>query len=261
MLKQRILTCLILVPLVFLTIYYGNTWTRSGAVILLFVTLGWEWLSLIPINKLMTKIFFMILLLMTFMASINLLDIFLRVNFFIWASILIAVCMYPKSEKIWGNKYVVCIACLLIMPTFLSSLYIVLQSKGSADAFVYLLLLVWATDIGGYFFGKSLGKHKLIPAVSPGKTIEGTAGGFFIAMLIAALGYFYFEPSSVLLWFFLAFFTVAISILGDLFISMLKRRCKLKDTGQILPGHGGVLDRLDSLIAALPFFYLFQEIF
>jgi phosphatidate cytidylyltransferase len=261
MFKQRLLTTLILVPLVLLGIYYANTWMLSAVVLLLFLSLGWEWLSLIAIKNLTYKIFFMILMLGSFVFSLHWLDICLLANFAVWGLIVLAVLTFPYSERYWGNKYVVGGLCLFVLPTFLSALYAILLTKYAEDPLVYLFLLVWAADIGAYLVGKKWGKHKLIPKVSPGKTIEGTLGGFLLSMLIAVLGYFYFQPPSIWPWFALAIFISFMSIFGDLFISMLKRRCKLKDTGQLLPGHGGVLDRLDSLIAALPFFYFFLEVF
>lgn len=261
MFKQRLITTLVLIPLVFLALYFGNIWVLSAVVLLLFSALGWEWLSLIVIENLTYRILFMLVLLICFILSVHFLDTYLIVNFIVWGGIIAAVATYPKSEKYFGNVYVVGAACLFILPTFLSSLYAFLQDKYSEDALVYLLLLVWASDIGAYLVGKRWGKHKLIPSVSPGKTIEGTIGGFGLALLVAVLGYFYFEPIATIAWFSLAIFIVSIAIFGDLFISMLKRRCNLKDTGTLLPGHGGVLDRLDSLIAALPFFYYFREVF
>ncbi len=131
----------------------------------------------------------------------------------------------------------------------------IFQSYRGRELILYVLFLIWATDVGAYFAGKAGGRHKLIPVVSPGKTIEGAIGGFFLGMLIAVIGYLYFSPMFGGAWFFVAAATILISMFGDLFISMLKRRCKLKDTGCIFPGHGGMLDRVDSLIAALPLFY------
>ena len=115
---------------------------------------------------------------------------------------------------------------------------------------------MWAADIGAYLVGKRWGHNKLIPKVSPGKTIEGSAGGVILALFVAVIGYFVFRPDSIVLWFLTALLTTLISILGDLLISLLKRRSHLKDSGHILPGHGGMLDRLDSSIAALPLFYI-----
>lgn len=129
------------------------------------------------------------------------------------------------------------------------------QLEQGRDLVVYLLCLVWATDIGAYLAGKQWGKHKLIPDVSPGKTQEGALGGMAMAMLVTIVGCIYFNPYSVGIWFVISFVTILISMLGDLFMSMLKRRAKVKDTGGIFPGHGGMLDRLDSLIAASPILY------
>ena len=133
------------------------------------------------------------------------------------------------------------------------ALYLMPQGK---VLIVYVLLLVWSTDIGAYFAGKLYGKHKLIASVSPGKTIEGSLGGLVLAMLVSWLGYAYLAPDKMPEWFLMSFVTVLMAMLGDLSISMLKRRCAVKDTGAIFPGHGGALDRLDSLIAALPVFFV-----
>ena len=141
--------------------------------------------------------------------------------------------------------------CLSIIITLVA----IYQQAQGKQLVVYLLFLVWAADTGAYLAGKRWGRHKLIPAVSPGKTIEGTLGGMLLALLVAYLGTYYFNPHSAVIWYAIAGGIALISIVGDLFISMLKRRSKLKDTGSIFPGHGGVLDRIDSLIAAMPLFY------
>jgi len=261
MFRQRLLTTLILVPLVLLGIYYGNMWMLSSIVLALMVAMGWEWLSLIPITHLTAKCFFMLGLLICLVPSIHFLHAYLLMSFVIWSGILVAVLTFPKSQSLWGHRLVVGAACFLILPTFLSSLDALLQHRHGRDLLVYLLFLVWATDIGAYLVGKQWGRHKLIPSVSPGKTWEGSLGGVMMAMLVALGGYVYFHPQSIWSWFAKALLIIFISMLGDLFISMLKRRCHLKDTGQLLPGHGGILDRLDSLIAALPFFYFFCKTF
>ena len=124
------------------------------------------------------------------------------------------------------------------------------------DLIVYIFCLVWAADVGAYVTGRLWGKHKLIPQVSPGKSVEGALGGLASVLIISLLAYFYFKPTQVTLWFLLAGLISLISIVGDLFISILKRRCHVKDTGRIFPGHGGILDRFDSLIAVLPVYYL-----
>jgi len=256
MFKQRLLTTLVLVPLVLLAIYYGNKWLLGSVVLLLIIIAGWEWLQLIPVSRVANKLIFILALLVATWASVYWLNYWLAAGLVIWGGILVAVLTYPGSQKYWGNPVIVGAAGLLLLPLLGSCLAALHQRSHGSDLIVYLLCLVWAADIGAYLAGKCWGRHKLIPRVSPGKTVEGMMGGFLLTMLVAFVAYWYFRPVYSFLWFVIAAGIMLISLLGDLFISMLKRRRNLKDTGQIFPGHGGVLDRLDSLIAALPLFYL-----
>lgn len=126
-----------------------------------------------------------------------------------------------------------------------------------------VLMIVWIADIGAYFFGKALGKRKLAPGISPGKSWEGAVGGWASALAITAALVVFLEaqqtfPAELLAaWGWLGFIAamtliVAASIVGDLFESLLKRRAGFKDSSALLPGHGGVLDRVDALVPALP---------
>ncbi|MCP4494225.1 MAG: phosphatidate cytidylyltransferase [Gammaproteobacteria bacterium] len=121
---------------------------------------------------------------------------------------------------------------------------------------LFLLTLVWVADIGAYFSGRRFGKNKLAPGISPGKTWEGVAGGVLANLLWMLLVYKLTEGWGMTLGWFVSvgLATSAISVVGDLFESILKREAGVKDSGKILPGHGGVLDRVDSVIAAAPIF-------
>jgi phosphatidate cytidylyltransferase len=122
------------------------------------------------------------------------------------------------------------------------------------------LLVIWASDIGAYFSGKQFGRKKLCPEVSPNKTFEGVYGGVFLAQVVA-ITYAVVtiqEPkmNDFVVFCFLALIVSLVSVLGDLFESALKRVSKQKDSGNLLPGHGGLLDRIDSLTASAPIFLM-----
>lgn len=126
------------------------------------------------------------------------------------------------------------------------------------QAALMLLLLVWAADIGAYFVGRQWGRRRLAPAISPGKTLEGVLGGAAATMPVAALFALGWELTAsawlgLTAW---SLFVALVSVTGDLFESNWKRLASMKDSGGLLPGHGGVLDRIDSMTAAAPFFAL-----
>ena len=129
--------------------------------------------------------------------------------------------------------------------------------QGSALLF-YALSLVWVADIGAYFAGKKFGKNKLAPNISPGKTKEGLLGAVITTTLytLAATFYFDLDRDRAIMLVMLSVIVTFISVTGDLYISFLKREAGLKDSGNILPGHGGMLDRVDSVLAAMPVFLL-----
>jgi len=120
---------------------------------------------------------------------------------------------------------------------------------------ISVLLMVWATDISAYFVGKGFGRRKLAPELSPGKTIEGVFGGMAGSLALACITGFAMlglDAGKLLLWIALGLIIGTVCIIGDLYESRLKRIAGVKDSGQMLPGHGGILDRIDSMIAALP---------
>lgn len=140
----------------------------------------------------------------------------------------------------------------VLVPMFVALLYLY---SIEAELLLFALLIVWAADIGAYFTGRQFGRVKLAPNISPGKTWEGVLGGLaFVVLLTLAWANFRGVSVAVLLPFCLA--VAAVSIVGDLTVSMFKRTAGLKDSGKLFPGHGGVLDRIDSVAAAAPMFAL-----
>jgi len=182
-----------------------------------------------------------------------------------WCVALMLVIRYPKSASLWqSNKFIKSVFGLLTLVPFFWGL-VILRSVNmehdfyfGAELLMYVFLLVWAADTGAYFAGKNFGKHKLAPNVSPGKTIEGFLGGVLSAMIVAyfALDFFAITDDKMLPFFAASLITTLVSALGDLTESIFKREAGLKDSGNLLPGHGGILDRIDSLTAAVPVFAL-----
>lgn len=124
-----------------------------------------------------------------------------------------------------------------------------------ANTVFALLVMTWANDTGAYLVGSRFGKHKLLPRISPGKTIEGSVGGVVTTLLVAGLlgTFFVGEELRMVDWFVLGIIVAIFGSMGDLVESMLKRSVGVKDSGNLLPGHGGMLDRFDAFIFLLPF--------
>ena len=263
MFKQRLITALVLVPLVFLALYYSNLTCFTAVAVFVLIACGMEWLQLIPLTNGKSKLIFLLAMLVG-MALIHLIfNIWLGLGFFIWLLISLAICTFPKTQQYWSCPYRVAAVAIVLLPLFAQSLINIYMQPNGKALIVFLLLLVWAADIGAYLAGKLCGQHKLIPNVSPGKTIEGLLGGAVLCLLVGVTGYLYFQPhpqSSLVPWLIMTGFVFVMALVGDLFISMLKRHVGIKDTGNIFPGHGGILDRLDSLIAAAPAFYFMYHV-
>ena len=160
---------------------------------------------------------------------------------------------FPDADN-WYNVSLHLIGFVLISAA-VTAIYAVWHS--SPWWLMYLFLLVWGADSAAYFVGRKFGKKKLAPKVSPNKSVEGLYGGIattVIIMLVVQYSYLNLTALQLILFLILSVITVFASVLGDLFESMIKRRAGIKDSGRVLPGHGGVLDRIDSLLAAAPIF-------
>ncbi len=223
---------------------------------------AWEWANLSGLTRRPARMaytaFFALLMLgvwfwQTFFAPIVYQPVFLASGV-CWAIALLWVQTYPSSALLWRPKAVrAAMGFAVLMPAWLSLIYL----RGSPQGHwlvLAVILLVAAADIGAYAAGRAFGRRKLAPMVSPGKTWEGVAGGVLAAVVIAAGYALVAAPSLVWLPILIAVPIALVSVLGDLFESMLKRHRGIKDSSQLLPGHGGVLDRVDGLLAALPIF-------
>jgi len=256
MFKQRLIMTLILVPLVLAGIFYLPTLGFAGLLGVLVLVMLYEWQQFIVIEACDQVWFKCLILALGCLICMKFWKISLYFSLIFWVFASVAVILYPKYQKIWSSNVFVVLNAWVLIGVF-AALMLDLQ----ADAYgkvelVCLLFLVWAADIGAYLFGRRWGQHKMIPQISPGKSWEGLFGGLLSVIIVATLELSLINPFSWLSWYGLVVVTGLISVIGDLWMSMLKRRSAIKDSGHLIPGHGGVLDRLDSLLAALPVFYI-----
>ena len=229
MLKQRIITALILLPVALCGFFL-----LEGAAFALFigvvVTLGgWEWARLAGLATQPLRW---------------------------WLLATLLVLTYPQSSRYWGGTPGRLLIGLLILLPAWQGLVLIKQWPQANMLIIAVMVLVWGADIGAYFSGKRFGKRKLAPRVSPGKSWEGLYGGLLASLLItAAVGLQQsWQAQGFLLALAGAALVVLVSVVGDLTESMFKRQSGIKDSSNLLPGHGGVLDRIDSLTAAVPVF-------
>ncbi|MGO2131283.1 MAG: phosphatidate cytidylyltransferase [Halomonas sp.] len=262
MLKQRIITALWLfvVAGVGLFVLSGSAFTVFTAAVVLLGS--WEWANLAGLSstgKRLLAVVAMAAVLALMYATGNVLATWpLWVAAAGWLVNLYWVIGYPGRVGQWSGMAMRLLMGLWVLVTAWVGLN-VLRDLG-AIWLLYVLLLVWSADIGAYFVGRAFGKRKLAPSVSPGKSWEGVFGGAALTALLAigfALGMKLGLGSGLLLLAATVVVSLA-SVLGDLLESMLKRYRGIKDSSNLLPGHGGVLDRIDSLTAAAPLFALFK---
>lgn len=259
MLKQRLITAILLAPFALWGLFY-----LQGAAFALFtagvICVGaWEWARLSSFQLKGQLIFpaFILALIYTAYHNPNLQEQSLYLAAIFWLAAFVLVITYPKTISLWR-----CPSRRLVMGIFvLVPAWCGLYLLQEIDKFwlLYVLLIAWVADVGAYFSGRKWGKRKLAPQVSPGKSWEGVFGGLAgtaLLAIITSIGQgFAFSQGIMLLLLTLA--VTLISVLGDLTESMVKREAGIKDSSNLLPGHGGVLDRIDSLTSALPIFYLF----
>lgn len=269
MLKQRVITAIIL-TIVFLTALFGLSSAHFPLFIGAVVLIGaWEWANLSSCGAIWQRLFYVgfigaILLavcwavgMCTAEQGLNLAVVksLLIVACAWWAVALLLVQGYPSSAILWGHPLMrLLIGVLVLVPTWLALVYVRFQPQG-AWLVVMIAAIVAAADTGGYFTGRKFGKRKLAQAVSPGKTLEGFAGGLVSNLILGAI-IAYLSGSNICLLLAIVIPTSLFSVLGDLLESMVKRHAGVKDSGVILPGHGGILDRVDSITAAAPVFAL-----
>ena len=258
MLKTRILTALVIAPIALLGLFYLSASNFKWFLLLILLVSGWEWANFARLQS-PGRIIYAGGLGALFFVSSDFLVPWLAAAVLWWVTALWLIAHYPSQSARWQRPDVIgLIGVVTLIPCGASLVWLKAQSD-AATVLLLLLVLIWSADIGAYFVGRRFGQRKLLPNVSPGKSVEGLVGGLVIAVIAGfatlelmpkvdgrALGY------AGWLWLFLGI--GLISVLGDLTLSMFKRSRGIKDSSQLLPGHGGFLDRLDSVFSAAPIY-------
>ncbi|BFM06179.1 phosphatidate cytidylyltransferase [Halioxenophilus aromaticivorans] len=268
MLKQRVISACIMM-LVFLLVLL----VLPPIAFIAFVSLGmaigaWEWSNLAGLGSRAKRYAYLALVLFATVLCGWYIDIdadfvpqnmanlqaLFWVSLIWWGIALLWVQGYPSSSVLWGSIPArLLMGMLVLVPAWVGLFFIRAQEHGSWLVLL-LVLAVAAADTGAYFAGKRFGRRRLAASVSPGKSWEGFAGGLMASIALAVVVGQFWAPDERLWILLLVAPTALVSVLGDLLESMVKRHRGVKDSGLILPGHGGVLDRVDGMTAAVPVF-------
>lgn len=257
MLRARIATGLVLGVAVTAALLLLPTRAAAGILGLLWIVGAWEWAGLAGLNVRGRVVYagcFAAAMLAVLLAGATSAVSYAAFALAIlgWAAAFLGVLTYPRE---FSAPLVLAAGVVALWPAWV--LLVALHSFGGRGPALALtaLALVGAADVGAYFVGRAVGRLKLAPRVSPGKTWEGVTGGvlFAVAVAWAASALLGLSPAPLVA---VGIATALVSVVGDLTVSMLKRNRGLKDAGRLLPGHGGVMDRIDGLVAAIPFFAL-----
>ncbi len=261
-LKQRVNTAILIgIPILFLVFY--SDFSRSLFLCLMAVLTSWEYLRLLYPNFIKSPIAILsfttglLIIAFTYLYPEDL-RLYLLVVAMVASLILIYDLYYGKhsiqlkAPWLWNIIYIILPLCCLL------SFH---ESEIFEIIVISVLLMIWISDSGAYFVGKSTGRRKLMPSISPGKTWEGFWGAGLLSLLFSYTFFSYFNHFNVQVWGLIAIFVWFFGSIGDLVESKLKRKLYIKDSGTIMPGHGGFLDRFDGFIFCLPFVLTLIQIF
>lgn len=274
MLKYRLITAFILIPIVIAGLFLLPPVGFTLVILAVCMLSAWEWGQLAGLASRNQRIWLavlcglLLLLMMLTVPAYRPLVTVWQTQYALWAALiwwlaaLLLVLCYPSSATFWRESRLLRLTfgILTILPFFWGMLALRQHHYDNNHLtgtwwLLYVMILVWGADSGAYIFGRTIGCHKLAPKVSPGKTWEGLLGGLVTSIVIAWLFGKYAPLDAAPLTLLVCSIVAALaSVLGDLTESMFKREAGIKDSSHLIPGHGGILDRIDSLTAAVPVF-------
>ena len=265
MLKQRIITALILAPLALCGVFLLEPEPFSYFVAAILVLAGWEWANLAGWQSQISRVAYAVVIGAAVLFILPLVSetLVLTLSAIWWGIATVFIITYPASASVWRSTYVrLLIGILILLPMWKALVFLrganftLVDDLNILWLILYVLLVVWAADTGAYFAGRAFGNKKLAPKVSPGKSWAGAWGGLAATIVLAFIGgsLLGLDHISLVIFALVTLLVASISIIGDLTESMFKRQRGIKDSSNLLPGHGGVLDRIDSLVAAIPVF-------
>ena len=270
MLRTRVLTALLLLPLVLWAIFATSEETFSYITIIVFSVAAWEWSRLAGLQQQYAQILYVLIFIAVITLAVNLTQnnkaivfLVMTIAFLFWSLCWIIIyrlnrnSIQPVRVKTKSKLFInALVGFFVLLPSAMAMIFLHAYAANGPWLMLAAMLLVWVADSGAYFSGRAWGRTKLAVNVSPGKSWEGVFGAFGATALVAIIAGIRFEYSGYMLLAFvlLCLVTVWYSILGDLLESVFKRLAGMKDSSHLIPGHGGILDRIDSQTSALPIF-------
>lgn len=259
---KRVFTAVILLPILIAAIFWLPLLYFAVILGLMILVGAWEWSALVGLTRISLRILYVILIAIAlFISAFINISWTLSIAAFCWLWILIGIIRYQRNGLAAGFQFPFVrffAGFPVLIATWVSIVALKSHPGFGAPWLLLVLCIIFAADTGAYFSGRFFGKRFLCSRVSPKKTWEGFWGGLILSLCVAAVGGYYFAllPQQYFYFMLIAVVTILFSVVGDLGVSLLKRIANVKDSGKFFPGHGGMLDRLDSVAAATVFFVL-----
>ena len=256
MLRNRVYTALALASAAAITIFWAPVWLFALIFGVACCFAAYEWAALAGWQTPRERLLYVFSLVALMLLSLTQQTLWLEIvtlSCLVWLGGFVSIIVHPRTSAMYRSRwFVASLGWILLLCAWFSLLTLVQGDNGRLWVF-WLFLLTTATDVGAFFLGRAFGQHALAPRISPGKTREGAGGGLVLALVVCVPLLFLSGALDFYASIGLTIVMSIVSIFGDLFESLLKRVSGIKDSGALLPGHGGLLDRIDSIIAVVPF--------